>query len=817
MDFFQKYLDNLEFQSLLELLQTLATFEGGRRHLAGLAPLESAAELTQVHGLVTEFRRQLEAGTDFVFGGLEDVRPSLQLLRIENAVLEAAEILPLVQLVGTAVRTRGALLAAGAESPPLKDLGGRLPSLQAARAYLDDRIDPNGEIPDRASPELASVRRQLRDANDRIHQEYARFLDRAARRGLLQDNYVTVRNDRFVIPLKAEGQGALRGVVHGSSSSGLTVYLEPFEMVPLNNRFISLQDREREIIREILGQITAYLRTLREPLEAAWDLLALTDSLCTRARFARRARATAPRLVDAPYLVIEDARHPLLEEALRPQGQAVVPVSLRLEPDAPCLIISGPNTGGKTAALKTAGLLSLMAMSGIPVPARQMECCLFRRVFAAIGDQQSLADDLSTFSAHILFLRHMLDHYQHPSLLLVDEIGTGTDPEEGSALAMAFLDHFLRLRAPLVVTTHSQALKEYALTTPGVVTAAVEMHPETLEPTYRLHLGALGGSQGLFIARKLGMPEPLVQAANERLSQGHRLSDEVLRKLNALVQRREEELAAVTRLKHEQILKKIDLERQAAEKKQALVGRLRQEFEEMRRQFEREKKQLFAELKQQVQAPAALPRVERRVERLMQDVERRLEPVLETQPVPTREALVPLDPAEIQPGLRVVVGPTHAPATVLESGREGILILAGDKRMRVPPAWLQRRLEPLADETGSEGTGKPAGKGPPDPRRTEPLVTAAAGPAAAGEDEAPPREINVIGRTAEDALDELDRFLDLAFRQELRTVAVIHGMGRGILKAAIHKRLKELPFVKHFHHPPHSEGGEGKTIVELDV
>ena len=810
MDLFQQYLDNLEFQLLLELLQTHATFEGGRHHLAALVPLESAGELAHVHGLVTEFRQQLEAGVDFIFGALEDVRPALQLLRVENVVLEAADILPLRQLVETAVLTRGALLAAGAESPPLRELGGRLPALQAARSYLDDRIDPNGEIPDRASPELASVRRQLRDANDRIHQEYARFLDRAARRGLLQDNYVTVRNDRFVIPLKAEGQGAIRGVVHGGSSSGLTVYLEPFEMVPLNNRFIGLQDREREIIREILGQITAYLRAQRGPLETAWDLLALADSLCARARFARRARAVAPRITEDSYLAIEDARHPLLEETLRRQGGAVVPVSLRLEPGAPCLIVSGPNTGGKTAALKTAGLLSLMALSGIPVPARQMECCLFRRVFAAIGDQQSLAEDLSTFSAHILFLRHMLDHYQHPSLLLIDEIGTGTDPEEGGALAMAFLDHFLRLRAPMVVTTHSQALKEFALTTPGVVTAAVEMHPETLEPTYRLHLGALGGSQGLFIARKLGMPEALVEAANERLTQEHRLSNEVLRKLNALVQKREEELAAVTRIKHEHILKKIDLERQAAEKKQALVRQLRQEFEEMRRQFEREKKQLFAEIKQQAAAPAALPRAEQRAERLLHTVERRLEPVLETAPT-AREALVPLDPAEIQPGLKVVVGPLHSPATVLEAGKEGILVLAGDKRLRVPLAWLNRRPElPAAAAPAVSGEAEDGGKASGAP--AAPLV-----PLSTGDSPDAPREINVIGLQADDALAELDRFLDQSFRQELRQVSVIHGMGRGILKAAIHKRLRELPFIKNFYHPPHKDGGEGKTIIDLDV
>jgi len=797
--YFDRYLENLEFQQLLELVGSMASFEDGRRHVLALRPLADRGELTKVHRLVGELRAELDRGNDFSFAGLGEAGPALRSLPVENLVLDASDILVLHQLMSTAERTRRALAQTAEDAPLLRELGRRFPLFQPTLNFIDARLDPGGEVPDRASPELAAVRRSLRDLNELIHREYQRILDRAARRGLLQDSYITIRNNRFVIPLRAEGQGLVRGVVHGTSSSGQTVFMEPFELVSLNNRFISQREREQEIILEILALLTAHLRLRLPDLDDAWQLLVLVDSLGARARFGQVFGGVAPNLDTERYLVLEEARHPLLEAALRPQGKAVVPISLELKPGASCLVISGPNTGGKTAALKTAGLLSLAALAGIPVPARHMECQLFHHVFGVVGDQQSLSEDLSTFSSHVMFLRHILENYLHPSLILVDEMGGGTDPEEGAALALAILDHFLALRAPLIVTTHSQALKEYSLTAAGAGGAAVEIHPDTLEPTYRLHPGTLAGSSGLFIARKLGIPEAIVQAANQRLAQGHRLSEEVLRKLNELILRREEELATLTRLKHEQILKKINLERQAEEQKQRVLRQLRQEFEQVRRQFDRDKKQLFEEIRQQAES-GTVRRMEQRAEQLAAEMHQQVQPVLEDRPEAVRRPLLPLEADAVQPGRPVHVKPLHSDATVIEAGRDGILVLAGDKRFRVPLSWL---CQPAAE---------------PAPARAEsPAAPAPGRPAETDAEPTLPAELHLLGKTAEEALDALDAYLDAAFRQELRRVGIVHGLGRGVLRQAVHQRLRETPFVKHFFHPPYGEGGQGKTIVELDV
>lgn len=807
---FQQYLDNLEFPKLLELLETLATFEGGRREIGGLKPVQSRDQLERVHRLVDEIRRILERGEDFVFSSLEDVQPVLELLGVENTVLPVADILRLHELVAAAVRSRRTLLGMEEKPELIVEFGQRIPALSGVAQFITDRVDPNGEIPDRASPELAAVRRSLRALNEQIHQEYQRVLERAARKGILQDNYITVRNNRFVVPVRADSQGAMRGVVHGSSSSGLTVYLEPFDMVPLNNRFIGQLSREEEIIQEILAQISAYLRARRGELEISFHLLSLLDSFAARARFAIRHRCIVPKIVEEPQLVLDEARHPLLEQALTPLQRTVVPISLELGAEKPCLIISGPNTGGKTAALKTAGLLVQMAQAGIPVPARNMSCAMFHHVFAAIGDQQSLAGDLSTFSSHVLFLRHMLENYRHPSLVLVDELGTGTDPEEGSALAMAFLDHFQRLGAPVIVTTHAQALKEYALTTAGVATAAVEINPETLEPTFRLHLGMLGGSNGLFIARKLGLSEAIIDSANRRLSRDSRLSEEVLRKLNALVHQREEELATITRLKHDHILKKIALERQLEEKKRSLNQEVRQQFETVRKRFEAEKKEFFAELAARAAAVPPARQLERQAEALIERMAEGL-PAGAGAATPGPAPREPLAAAELRPGLPIFVEPLQSPGTVLEIGGDGVLVLAGEKKFRVPPSWL-RRLPVAAVLEGAADAGRDAGGG------ERPDSTAVARtPSPLEADTTTPDEIKLIGMTVDEALPELDRFLDAAFRGELRKVAVIHGLGKGILRNAVHQRLREVPFVRHFYHPPYGEGGEGKTVVELDV
>ncbi|MBP7865154.1 MAG: Smr/MutS family protein [Acidobacteria bacterium] len=807
------HLENLEFPALLQKVASYATFSGGRALVLGLSPMEDVEAVTRVHRLAEELQRRLGAGEGFSCAAAEEAVPALARLQVANLDLEVRELLHIQDLAACACRHRRLLLSDEDLYPELTALGRRFPPLEAVDAYIAERIDPDGEVPDRASPELASVRRELRNVGERIQAQYHRVMEAADRRGILQDRFVTSRNNRFVIPIRSESQGALGGVVHGSSSSGLTVFMEPLELVTLNNSYISLKEREFEIVQRILSQITAFLRARLKELDAALDLLAIQDSLGARARFALEFRCIAPLVDVSRALKLEDARHPLLEASLKAQGKRIVPISLALTAREPRLIISGPNTGGKTAALKCAGLLTLMALSGVPVPARHMECAPFHAVRAVIGDRQSLAADLSTFSSHVLLLREILDHYRHPTLVLVDELCAGTDPTEGGALAMAILDHLRALEAPFIVTTHSRTLKEYAVNTPGTSTAAVEVDPETLEPTYRLHVGALGGSSGLFIARKLGLPDTVVAAAEQRLAEWGIPAEEAYARINELVRRREAELAEVERLKREQVLRKIELERRAEERKREEISRLRREFETYRKTFEDDRSRLADEFRRLAEKGRPIPHFEQRLERLEQ---RLAEAVTELTLPPgrpdPRPKLEPLPPGEIREGMEVVVGPIRLGGTVREVGADVVTVLSGGKRLQVPPDWLMR----AGDSPAAPGGALPPVDAPPGGNETGDGPTGTP-PAETPGALFPSREIKVIGKTVDEALPEVERFLDSAFLQEERCVAVIHGIGRGILRAAIHARLREIPFVRGFHHPPAREGGKGKTLVVLDV
>lgn len=802
---YNRSMANLEFPELLDLVSRFAGFEDGCRALRGLRPSSDAASVSEAHSLVADLRKLLEKGESLGFSSMPVVRPALDLLRIEGVALDVQHILDLRGMALICADARRTVSAGASESPPLADLLKRLPRLDDLAAYVAERVDPGGEIPDRASPELGAVRRSLRALSDQIHESYQKILQKAEKRGALQDHYVTIRNERFVIPVKNEVHGAVAGVVHGGSSSGLTVYTEPFEMVPLNNRFLGLREREQEIVRQVLAQVTAFLRARHDDLESAYGWLCFADTLVARARFAMDFQCVTPHVGDGVFLKMEDARHPLLEDALRERRGKIVPISLSLTRERPCLIISGPNTGGKTAALKTAGLLALMALSGIPVPAARMECSPFFGVSAIIGDRQSISRDLSTFSSHVLLLRDVLEAYRHPTLVLADELGSGTDPEEGGALAMAVLDYLARLGAPVVTTTHWQSLKDYAVTTEGVSSAAVEIDPDTLEPTYRLHQDVLGGSSGLFIARKLGLPEEVVRDADRRVEGRGRISDRAYSRLNELVHMREAELEEAARIRHDSALRKIEMEHRLEERKIETAKALRDEFHEVVRRFEEDKTRLFEEIRATVrdeaQPPRRLERMEAQVDRLLRGLEREAVPLVEPErKLEPEGGRTPLEKGRATAGTRVWVGPMSTSGVVLEETQGDVVVAAGAKRVRVPLSWLfsdsGTHAEPTPPTTAPTWRTRPA---EPDP------------------EEGSFEEINLIGKTVDEALPELDRFLDAAFRQENRRVSVVHGSGKGVLRQAVRGHLQGLPYVLRFHHPPRSEGGEGKTLVELDV
>ena len=515
--------DVLEFDKLLELLRLRTTCAPGRRFVDLLQPhtKEDAAEITAAFALIREAQQWLRSGRDLGFGGLAD--PQEWLARIEGPgmVLEPRELLGAATLLETSGWLRQQFRDEGLEKtaatfPLLSSRASALNDFKDTLSAIRRSVLPNGEISDDASPALRRIRGSVLQTRESIQKTLKQILrSKNAESG---DDYVTLRNDRFVIPLRAENRRSVPGVVHGASNTGQTVFLEPLETVDANNQLVQLAEDEAAEIIKILRELTERLQKIRQPLVLAAETIALLDSIFARARFAQEFDATMPEFSAAGELRLEAARHPVLENKLRKESRAIVPMTLSLGGEERVLVISGPNTGGKTVALKTTGIAALSAQSGIPVAAQTAVLPFFDRILVDIGDEQSIAADLSTFSAHMLNLKAMLEAVTPESLVLVDEMGTGTAPEEGAALAVALLDEFRAKRCIVLATTHHDRLKTYASTTSGVVNAAVEFDDVNLRPTYRLMVGVPGGSSGIAIARRLGINEDIIERARSLMA-----------------------------------------------------------------------------------------------------------------------------------------------------------------------------------------------------------------------------------------------------------------------------------------------------------
>jgi DNA mismatch repair protein MutS2 len=525
--------DLLEFNALREIVSRFTTCAPGRRATQALAPRQDVAALDAEFALVREAVAYLRAGSELGFGSLADPEPWLAHLAIPAFVLSSAELLDVASLAETVLAVRQTFKGEATKFPRLAERATALADLRHLSTAIRRAVLPNGEISDDASPHLKRIRVGISQAREKIHKSLEGIL--RARGEPAGEDYITLRNDRFVIPVRAADRRAVPGVIHGASATGQTVFVEPLEAIELNNRLVQLAEDETAEIARILEELTERVRPERGPLAAAAAAIAHLDSIFGRARFAREFDCVMPEFSAGNSLRLDAARNPVLENTLRPQGRKTVPLTLALGGDEPetsgpagtVMVISGPNTGGKTVALKTVGLAALSAQSGIPVAAERAAVPVFDRVLADIGDEQSITADLSTFSAHMLNLKSMLATATSRSLILVDEMGTGTAPEEGAALAVAMLEEFRALRALTFATTHHDRLKAYASTTPGIVNAAMEFDEENLRPTYRLLVGVPGTSSGIEIARRLGLPARVVDHARASLSpesRPHRLS-----------------------------------------------------------------------------------------------------------------------------------------------------------------------------------------------------------------------------------------------------------------------------------------------------
>src|SRR5271154_2525207 len=576
--------DVLEFDKLRELLRLRTTSLPGRRAIDALQFSRERAALEAEFALIREAREWLRTAHELGFGALADPQGWLEKIAGLGVVLEAAELLDAATLLETATWLRQQFREEAAKFPLLSARVSAVGDFRELYAAIRRCVLPGGEISDDASATLRRIRASIGQTRDAIQKTLKQIL--RARNAEAGEDYVTLRNDRFVIPVRAENRRTVPGVVHGASGTGQTVFLEPLETVEPNNQLVQLAEDEAAEILRILRELTERLQRMREPLLAAAETIAEMDSVFARGRFARDFDATMPEFSDAGDLRLVSVPHPVLEDKLRRENRTVVPMTLALGGSEKVLVISGPNTGGKTVALKTTGLAALAAQSGIPVAAQRALLPIFDRVLVDIGDEQSIAADPSTFSAHMLNLKSMLDLATPRSLALADEMGTGTAPEEGAALAVALLDEFRAKNCIVLATTHHDRLKTYASTTPGVVNAAVEFDEVNLRPTYRLMVGVPGGSSGISIAQRLGIAGSIIEKARTLLGPESREAADLIAYLHRSrdeLDRMQQQMASE---RHELEEERKKLRTEWTERQQRRIKELESEFAEMQKRFD---------------------------------------------------------------------------------------------------------------------------------------------------------------------------------------------------------------------------------------
>ncbi|MGI8919781.1 MAG: endonuclease MutS2 [Pyrinomonadaceae bacterium] len=821
----------LEFDKLRELLRRGAQTPMGGEQLAALAPIGDLAQLKGELAAAAECAQLRKRGVKWSFADLTDPAEALARLRVAGTALDPITILDLSRLASQALSARASIMAERDESPVLSEIVANLPrELNSLVARIANKILPSGEVDDRASPELARVRHEIA----RLRSSITRSLESLMRRSeeAVQDELVTIRNDRFVIPVKADHQGRIKGVAHGYSSSGATAFVEPLDTIDANNELQSLRELETQEIARILFGLTEELRQEFPAIQSAARAVAQLDAINAKAVFQERFNCVIPEIGDA--FEFTDARHPLLEESLRTSGGVVVPVSFGFDERNDSMVISGANAGGKTVVLKTAGLLSLMALSGLPVPARTARLPLFRSVLADIGDHQSLAANLSTFTSHVANISRMIEICSAPGLVLLDEVGTGTDPEEGSALGVAVVDHFRKnCGAHVMATTHYRGLKMYAGNESGVLNASVEFDEKTLQPTYRLLVGVAGSSSGLEIARRFGIKPEIITTAAATVKESTLQATEYLRRIKLESEEAQQLTKALVEERAAVAEKFGALEREAEKRESQRARDFQQQLDRTVAEFEKRSRELVAS----IQDRSERLKVEREAQRRVSEMKREAQKAAGSG---RPRGTIAADASNQSRGVRIirdgsVVTANQAAATgsapqsddeqyVAAAAREivvgdkvklrsfgsiGIVdsIKNGEAELRVKSLRLREKLEnlELVEAVAAPKTGGRFSK-LRDTRSPEIKLSAPAATAS---------ELNVIGQRADEAVDAVDKFLDVASLAGTSQLRIVHGHGTGALRRAIGELLKDHPHVARFAQAPQDQGGSGATVVEL--
>jgi len=803
----------LEFDALRELLRGYSSSPLGKAKIAALAPATDSAWIGGQQELTAEVREFWRVGGRFDFSGLLDITTLVKKSRIAGAVLETTEIRDVLLVVDRAAEWREIALHPPANMKTdwrrTRTLSEGVPDFTEFLRSFRNKIQPDGTLEDRASPELGRIRREIEKQRRGIQESLRGYLRRLAEGGAVQDELITIRGERFVIPVKIEQKRRVQGVVHGASSSGQTVFVEPLETIEQNNELVRLLDEEQAEIHRILLEMTRRIGEQAEGILASAEVLGELELQFAKARFAEEYNCVAVQLSteERSRMILRDARHPLLERNLKLKGVAVVPVSVELEGQRRQLVITGPNTGGKTVTLKTVGLLALMAQSGIPVPADRAEMPVFDAVLADIGDYQSIEQNLSTFSAHVTNIDFISRTATAESLVLLDELGSATDPEEGAALAVAIAGYFGRVGCMTVISTHHTSVKVYGANTAGVINASVGFNEATLQPTYELKIGVPGASAGINIAQRLGLNPAIIEGARARLGTQARDVGEFLDKLHAGLREMESERLRLQKGQQDLEREQTRLAVEGKKDQQAKVREMEKKLESVLRDFEYHAREAVNAIQDKAAAQKLSKDAERRIAKMRREFREQFDSTVVAHASGADEG----DP-HAQP--QVVKYVSEGDSVKLKSTGRGATVLRklDDSHYEVAMGAMKMKIarDDIAEVFSKAGTGDSPVKAARARGISVSLNNESEGQNA-------PSEINVIGFNVDDATRAVEKFVDHAFLAGLPRVRVVHGSGMGILRKALRQALQQHPHVESVAEPPQNEGGGGATVVELRV
>lgn len=793
----QKALKTLEYHKIIAQLAEYASSESGKALCRNLVPSTDYHEIVKSQSETTDAATRVRQKGGISFGGVKDIRPSIKRLDVGSS-LGIVEILSISSLLTASARAKAYGRHEDSELPDdsLEEFFRMLEPLTPVNTEIKRCILSEEEVSDDASPGLHHVRRSMRSINDKIHTQLNSILNSS--RTYLQDAVITMRDGRYCLPVKSEHKSQVSGMVHDQSSTGSTLFIEPMAIVKLNNDLRALEIQEQKEIEMILADLSNQLAPYLEELETNFEILTKLDFIFAKAALSKHYNASEPEFNTNRIINIKDGRHPLLDPA------KVVPISIHLGRDFDLLIVTGPNTGGKTVSLKTVGLFTLMGQSGLHIPAFDgSQLAVFDEVFADIGDEQSIEQSLSTFSAHMTNIVHILGQADSNSLCLFDELGAGTDPTEGAALAISILSFLHNMKCRTMATTHYSELKVFALTTPGVENACCEFNVETLRPTYRLLIGVPGKSNAFAISKKLGLPDYIIEDAKTHLEAEDETFEDLLTHLeeNRVTIEKERIQVASYKLEVEQLKARLtQKEERLDERRDQMIRAAKEEAQRILRDAKDTADQTIRNINKLAADSGVNKELEEQRSKLrskLQDVDSSLS-LKNEKKQPGKK----IDPKKLKLGDGVKVLSMNLNGTVssLPNAKGDLYVQMGILRSLVNLSDLEL-LHEESVSTPAAGGSRKTGSGSSSTRMSKSFTISP--------------EINLIGMTTDEAIPQLDKYLDDAYLAHLPQVRVVHGRGTGALKNAVHKHLKKLKYVKEFRLGAFGEGDSGVTIVSF--